>query len=173
MSNSSSIASPEDLRLIVRSAEDLEVLSTLLQDAIIPGEDMVFDRESGSFIIVANRFCWDLPVTPDLQTEAGGPVYQRRLCGVQFRGVTRVQKARIPADRNATFFNLLAITLMETKQSEDTDGGITLRLTFSAGASIQISSRSLNVLAEDFSTPQPTGNKPLHDLGVRPIERGD
>jgi hypothetical protein len=33
------------LRLLARDGADIEVLSTLLQDAIVPGADMLFDRD--------------------------------------------------------------------------------------------------------------------------------
>ena len=106
----------DPLRLKVSSGEDLQVLSALLQDAIIPGEDMVFARADQRFILVANRFCWDQPAEDGLVSESGAPVFQRQLCGVQFHGVSRVQTSGLPADRKAALLNLLAITTV--------DGGI-------------------------------------------------
>ena len=49
------------LKLRAVSAEDVEILSALLQDAIIPGEDMTHDRTGRRFVMVVNRFCWDQP----------------------------------------------------------------------------------------------------------------
>ena len=46
------------LRLLANDSDDVGVLSALLQDAIIPGSDMSFDRTLNAFMIVANRFCW-------------------------------------------------------------------------------------------------------------------
>ena len=43
------------LRLLALDEDDVAVVSTLLQDAIIPGVDMEFNRKTGQFIIVANR----------------------------------------------------------------------------------------------------------------------
>ncbi|HCA91498.1 MAG TPA: hypothetical protein DEP10_06100, partial [Alphaproteobacteria bacterium] len=108
----------DPLRLKVSSDEDLQVLSALLQDAIIPGEDMVYARADQRFILVANRFCWDQPTEDGLVSESGEPVFQRQLCGVQFLGVSRVQTSGLPADRKAALLNLLAITTV--------DGGIEL-----------------------------------------------
>ena len=49
------------LRLLARDEDDVAVVSVLLQDAIIPGADMEFNRKTNQFIIVANRFCWEIP----------------------------------------------------------------------------------------------------------------
>ena len=100
----------EALRLQVKGVEDLEVLSTLLQDAIIPGEDMAFERADHRFIMVANRFCWDQPAEKGLVGADGEPVYQRQLCGLQFLGVTRIQTSGLPTDRKTALLNLLAMT---------------------------------------------------------------
>ncbi|MEC7211270.1 MAG: DUF2948 family protein, partial [Pseudomonadota bacterium] len=97
------------LRLLAETKDDLEVLSTLLQDAIIPGEDMFHDRGGRMFVMVVNRFCWDLPPVPGVTSHDGGPVYERRLCGVQIRHVAAVRQTGMPADRRAALLNLLTI----------------------------------------------------------------
>ena len=109
----------DPLRLKVSSDEDLQVLSALLQDAIIPGEDMVYARADQRFILVANRFCWDQPTEDGLVSESGEPVFQRQLCGVQFLGVSRVQTSGLPADRKAALLNLLAIGFAEKVWSQN------------------------------------------------------
>ena len=49
------------LRLVAKDEADIEVMSTLLQDAIIAGADMHYDTQCACFMIVANRFCWERP----------------------------------------------------------------------------------------------------------------
>ena len=100
----------DGLRLRAKSDDDLQVLSALLQDAIIPGEDMVFERAGNRFIMVANRFCWDQPPEKDVKSADGGSVYQRRLCGVQFLGVAGIRTMGIPADRKAALLNPVSYT---------------------------------------------------------------
>ena len=46
----------ESLRLVAKDEVDLEVVSALLQDAIIAGADMHYDAQHDCFMIVANRF---------------------------------------------------------------------------------------------------------------------
>ena len=143
----------DGLRLCAKSDEDLQVLSALLQDAIIPGEDMVFERARNRFIMVANRFCWDLPPEKDVKSADGGSVYQRRLCGVQFLGVTRIRTMGIPADRKAALLNLLAMAKLD-------DG--TIELAFSGGAALRLEIDRLDIVAEDIGLAQPTIFHPTH-----------
>ena len=44
------------LRLLARDEADVAVVSALLQDAIIPGADMEFNRKTNQYIIVGYLF---------------------------------------------------------------------------------------------------------------------
>ena len=100
---------PSRLKLMARGRADFEILSALIQDAIVPGEDMVWDRAGSCFVMLANRFCWDLPAQKGVKSKSGGPVHQRRLCAVQVHGVMTVRTSGMPQSRKGTLFNLLAI----------------------------------------------------------------
>ena len=45
--------------------------------------DMSFDRKLNEFVIVANRFCWELEPSVDVKSSDGKPIYERRLCGIR------------------------------------------------------------------------------------------
>ena len=143
----------DGLRLRAKSDDDLQVLSALLQDAIIPGEDMVFERAGNRFIMVANRFCWDQPPEKDLKSADGGSVYQRRLCGVQFLGVAGIRTMGIPADRKGALLNLLAISRVDDR---------TVELAFSGGAALRLEIDAMDIVAEDIGLAQPTIFHPTH-----------
>jgi hypothetical protein len=144
------------LRLRAVSSEDIEVLSTLLQDAIIPGEDMTYDRSSRRFVMVANRFCWDRPAVAGVTTDAGAPVYERQLCGIQIHGVDQVRTVGMPTSRRGALFNLLAVTGVTTEQATHVE------LLFSGGVSLRLESDRLLILAEDLEEGHPTPNLPSH-----------
>ena len=148
------------LRLKAAGRDDLEVLSALLQDAIIPGEDMFHDQRGRRFVMVVNRFCWDQPPVRGVTSEDGGPVYQRRLCGVQIRGVRTVRQSGMPSDRRSALFNLLAVKAVENETSD----GERIELLFSGGAALQLDLDGLSVIAEDIDAGQPTPNRPAHDV---------
>ena len=144
------------LRLRAVSIEDVEVLSTLLQDAIIPGEDMTFDRPGRRFVMVANRFCWDRPAVAGVTTDSGAPVYERQLCGVQVHGIDQVRTAGMPTARRGALFNLLAISATTTLD------GANVEMLFSGGVSLRLDADSLLILAEDLEEGRPTPNLPSH-----------
>ena len=67
----------ESLRLVAKDETDLEVVSALLQDAIIAGADMHYDEQHDCFMFVANRFCWERPALADVNDSTGGTVRER------------------------------------------------------------------------------------------------
>ena len=155
--------SPSDLgeddtrvRLRAASVSDVEVISALLQDAIIPGEDMTFDRAGRRFVMVANRFCWDRPPLEGVTSESGAPVYERRLCGVRIEGVNGVESAGMPATRRGALFNLLAITVADTADAR-------VEILFSDGVSLRLAVDGISILAEDLDDGRPTSVMPAHD----------
>ena len=155
--------SPSDLgeddtrvRLRAASVSDVEVISALLQDAIIPGEDMTFDRAGRRFVMVANRFCWDRPPLEGVTSESGAPIYQRRLCGVRIEGVNGVESAGMPATRRGALFNLLAITVVDAADAK-------VEILFSDGVSLRLAVDDVSILAEDLDDGRPTSVMPAHD----------
>lgn len=145
------------LRLLARDPADIEVLSALLQDAIIPGADMLFDRESQRFIFIANRFCWERPPVEGVTGEDGDPVFERSLCGVRIEGVQRVLQTGMPSKRVMALFNLLAVT------SEVQDDGTTkINLVFSGDAALRLIVEKIDLAAEDVEAARPTLNQPQH-----------
>ena len=155
--------SPSDLgeddtrvRLRAASMSDVEVISALLQDAIIPGEDMTFDRAGRRFVMVANRFCWDRPPLEGVTSESGAPVYERRLCGVRIEGVNGVESAGMPATRRGALLNLLAITVADAADAR-------VEILFSDGVSLRLAVDGISILAEDLDDGRPTSVMPAHD----------
>ena len=155
--------SPSDLgeddtrvRLRAASVSDVEVISALLQDAIIPGEDMTFDRAGRRFVMVANTFCWDRPPLEGVTSESGAPVYERRLCGVRIEGVNGVESAGMPATRRGALLNLLAITVADAADAR-------VEILFSDGVSLRLAVDGISILAEDLDDGRPTSVMPAHD----------
>ena len=146
------------LRLLARDGADIEVLSTLLQDAIVPGADMLFDRDVKRFIFIANRFCWERPAIADVTGEKGEPVHERTLCAVQIEGVQRVLQTGMPVRRDTALFNLLAVT-----NGAGADDGTYVDLMFSAGATLRLLVENIEIAAEDVEATRPTTSQPKHE----------
>ena len=146
------------LRLLARDSADIGVLSTLLQDAIVPGVDMLFDRDRKRFIFIANRFCWERPAIAEVTGEKGEPVRERSLCVVRIEGVQRVLQNNIPAGRDKELFNLLAVICGDGAENE-----IYVDLMFSAGTTVRLLVEIIEVAATDVEEARPTTSQPKHE----------
>ena len=49
------------LNLLSRDVNDLMVVSSMLQDAIVSAEDMAYLEKERAFVMVVNRFQWEQP----------------------------------------------------------------------------------------------------------------
>ena len=151
----------ESLRLVAGDVADIEVVSTLLQDAIIAGSDMHYDAQHNCFMIVANRFCWERPALADVNDSNGEAVHERALCGVRINHVTGVQRRRWPKDWRHAFFNLLV--LKPASMPKQTNGTI-LEFNFSGGPSMRLITKQITIVLGDLDSRRPTNLQPRHDL---------
>ena len=151
----------ESLRLVAKDEVDLEVVSALLQDAIIAGADMHYDAQHDCFMIVANRFCWERTALADMNDSTGRAVHERALCGVRINHVTAVQKRLWPADWRDAFLNLLALKLVAMPQQ---DSGCMMELSFSGGPSMRLTTKEIDIVVGDLDGGHPTNLQPRHDL---------
>ena len=151
----------ESLLLVAREAADLEVVSALLQDAIIAGVDMHYDARDNCFMIVANRFCWERSALADINASRGDAVHERAICGVRINHVTAVQKRRWPADWRDAFLNLLALKRLAMPQQ---DSGCVIELSFSGGPSMRLITKQIDIVLGDLDSGRPTNLQPRHDL---------
>ena len=149
------------LRLVAKDEADIEVVSTLLQDAIIAGADMHYDTQHACFRIVANRFCWERPALAGMNVSKGEAVRERALCGLRINHVTAVQKWRWPADWHYAFLNLLALKLLGVPQQYS---GHTMEFSFSGGPSMRLITKQINIVLGDLDSGRPTNLQPWHDL---------
>lgn len=143
------------VRLRAVDAEDIRVVSALLQDAIIPIADMAYLPGDRQFVILASRFQWegrapDGGPTPD----EGGEDAARIQCAVRFSGVTAVRRRGVDLRQRGAFLSLLAL--------EPVDGAVLLRL--SGGADIRLEGDAIECRLSDRGDPWPTRSRPDHGL---------
>ena len=148
------------LRLIAHDSDDVRVLSALLQDAIVPGSDMSFDRKLNEFVIVANRFCWELEPSVDVKSSDGKPIYERRLCGIRIARVRSVQHCNWPKMRQYELLNLLALVLVD--MAEQAGDGAVLQFEFSGGSSLRLIVDDIDIVLADLDLGHPTSLQPAH-----------
>ena len=132
------------LKLKAADAEDVEVLSAILQDAIVPLCDVAFQPDEKTFIMVAQR----------LKREAHEDTVPERICcAVNIRGVVAVQCQGLDLNEEGRILDLLAI------RSENN----TVTFLFAAGARIRLQLDGWSMFIEDFGEPWPSVCTPCHD----------
>jgi hypothetical protein len=142
------------LRLRAEDAEDLAVISACLQDALVAVRDLAYDRDTGTFVLVANRFRWE--------GSGGGPAegapFERTLCGVAFEEIDEVAYRGFHRSEEDRILALLAIRTIFGA------GGGIIDLEFAAGAAIRLSTAAIRCRVRDFGEPWPTVWQPGHPL---------
>jgi Protein of unknown function (DUF2948) len=138
----------DTLKLRAEDAEDLAVVSAVLQDALVPVADMAFLEDERRFVLVANRFRWE--------RAANGmrPSLERTLAGVCFEGVTAVQKRGFSLAERDRLLGLLAVRAAE--------GGILVE--FADNVSIRLQAERIACRIEDIGEPWPTQWRPSHPV---------
>ena len=151
-----------NLRLLAADGDDLAVASALLQDAIIPGVDISFNRDNRQFILIANRFCWEQPALKDITSAGGKPVHERRLCAVRLSHVVSVQRQNWPDNHKEALFNMLAL---HQPDMAETGGTVQqLQMDFSGGASLRMTVDKLDLIVADLNAGHPTSLYPQHNI---------
>ena len=135
------------LRLLAEDAQDLQVISAALQDAIVRVGDILHEPRARRLTIVLNRFRW----------EAGRR--ERVRAALQFGDVLDVKARRIRQEAKAAVLSLLALTF-EPNGEEDPGG--TVVLTFAGGGALRAQVEALDAVLVDLSAPWPTPRAPRH-----------
>jgi len=145
------------LKLRITDAADLEVASTLLQDALVPVGDIAWLRSKRRFVMAVNRFRWES--TGD---ERAGSA-ERVLAGVGFGEVTAVRMRDVDLARRDVFLSLLAIVLGTH------NGTPVIDINFAGSADVRPTIRlavvRIDGLVEDFGEAWPTVWQPSHAEG--------
>ena len=135
------------LQLAALDAEDLDVISAHMQDALLLVGDMTFNAKRKQFALVANRFAWDEEETR-----------QRRRSGLHFDRVLAVKHLNIRTPEKDAVLSLLAIGFEEGDQPS---GSIVL--TFSGGGSIRLQVECIEVSMKDLGPAWETRHTPVHE----------
>jgi hypothetical protein len=134
----------DQLHLRAHDLEDLSIISSMVQDALIPAGDMAYLPDSRQFVMALNRFQWE---------KAGAtPPYHRTHAGLRFDNITMVQRLNIKASERDRLLCLLSITYDDQ----------TVMLTFSEDVAIRLGSHGVAVALDDLGEPWPTRWKPEH-----------
>ncbi len=138
------------LKLIALDRDDIEVISTHLQDSVLKVADIVWRPDQSRLVIGLNRFDWEA-------VHDGCRAYRRRRAALRFERVLALKCKNIkPADQDAVL-NLLAVDFVES----DAPAG-TVTLMFSGGAALRLQVECLEVELADLGPVWVTAACPHH-----------
>jgi Protein of unknown function (DUF2948) len=142
---------PQGLRLRAVDGDDIAVISTILQDALVPVAEMAYLPDERRFVLVLNRFRWEPEEGPPREK------HERTLTGLCIDGVTRVQRRGFSPADGERILVLLAI------RAE----GPTIFLDFSGDSSIRLDTDGFDCRLDDMGEPWPTKWRPRHDIAEK------
>jgi hypothetical protein len=149
------------LSLGAEDADDLAVVSAVLQDAVVRVADVAWQKRRRRFVAMLNRFLWeDVPPADGEPFAAPVRLNQRVRSGLHFDGVLAVTATGIDPSQRDLVLELLAVT-----HEGAGDGSGTITLVFAGNAAIRLSVECIDCYLRDVSAPWPTRHRPSHDLG--------
>jgi len=142
------------LNLGAMDPEDLQVVSSLSQDAIFPITEMTWRPGERRFAILINRFRWE-----DQGRTRHAPERVQSLLVID--NVLRVASQGIDRNDRDTVLSLLSVTF---EPGEEGSGH--LILTLAGDGAIRLEIEALDVTLKDVTRPYraPSGKAPNHDV---------
>lgn len=137
------------LRLWATDEHDLQVVSALVQDAVLPASEMRWQKGARRFAMLINRFRWEHGVRRAERVQSVLTANEVR--GVRGQGV-------VPGDADT----ILSLLSLEWERGEDADG--VLRLIFAGDGVIEVTCECLDLILSDVTRPYaaPSGKAPDH-----------
>lgn len=142
------------LRLKALDAEDLAVLSSLVQDAVFPASEMRWLPKERRFALFLNRFRWE---DAD-RAKARHRDYERVQSVLAVEDVTSVRSQGVPRGDADMVLSLLS---MDFAPGEDGTG--TLTLTLAGDGVIALAVEALEVVLRDVTRPYVAPSKKVPD----------
>lgn len=144
------------LRLIAQEAEDLQVISSLVQDAVLPITEMRYDRKARRFALLLNRFRWEDKAAAEVSKRD----YERVRSLLVVEDVLSVKSYGIDRSDKDMILSLLSIGF-----TAGDEGTGVLELTLAGDGAISIAVEALDIRLEDVSRPYiaPSRQAPNHD----------
>ncbi len=143
------------LHLKAMDAEDLQVISSLVQDAVFPVTEMKWDRAHLRFALLINRFRWEdasgSPQRPHSYERVQSILVVDNVIKVSSQGIDRAEKDLI--------LSLLSIAFLPGE-----DGTGRVELTLAGDGAIALEVEALDVTLKDVTRPYlaPSRKRPQH-----------
>lgn len=137
------------LNLGAFDGDDLNVISSLAQDAVFPASEMRWHRAGGRFALLLNRVRWE-----DAGKSRHAP--ERVQSVLIFNTVQNVASQGVPKGDSDTILSLLGISFEETTAPSGF-----LTLTLAGDGAIRLSVEAIEVTLKDVTKPYVAPSKKL------------
>ena len=140
----------EPVKFVAFDRDDLEVVSTHLQDSLVKVSDIMWRPQERRLVVAVSRFDW-------LAAEGGNGDLRRCRSALRFERVTSCKCRCVnPAGKDATL-NLLAVEFSDT----DPPAGV-VSLIFSGGGVLRLEVECLEAELADLGPSWPANCRPIH-----------
>lgn len=143
------------LALIAHDADDLPVLSALLQDAVFPLRELAYIRPRRRFAILLSRFRWE----DRARAQGQGRSYERVQSLLVIHDVLAVRSTGFDPSAKEAVQSLLSVTFAPAS-----DGAGILTLTLSGGGAIALELEALDASLRDVTRPHLAKSVPDHGV---------
>jgi hypothetical protein len=144
----------DQVKFVALDRDDLEVVSTHLQDALVKVADVIWRPQEKRLVVGLSRFDW-------LSAEGTRPELRRCRSALRFERVNCCKCRQVnPAGKDAVL-NLLAVEFAET----DAPAGV-VTLIFSGGGMLRLEVECLEAELADLGPSWPAAERPVHRDGT-------
>jgi hypothetical protein len=140
----------DQLKFVVLDEEDLEVVSTHLQDAVAKVSDVLWRPQEKRLVVALNRFDWE-------SAQSAKPEYRRCRTALRFERVLSCKYRDLNPAGKDTVLNLLAVEFSET----DAPSGV-VTISFSGGPTLRLEVECLEAELADLGPAWTTAARPVH-----------
>ena len=140
----------EPVKFVALDPEDLEVVSTHLQDAQVKVADVMWRPKEKRLVVALNRFDW-------LAAECTRPELRRCRSALRFERVNSCKCRCVNPHGKEDVLNLLAVEFSET----DSPAGV-VTLIFSGGGALRLEVECLEAELADIGPSWPAAVRPTH-----------
>lgn len=144
------------LNLGAEDADDLGVISALIQDAVLPVTEMTWRRADRRFALFLNRFRWEDADAATLRRRA----FERVQAVLSVENVLKVESQGIDRSDRDVILSVLSIAF---EPGEDGAGDVIV--TLAGDGAIRVQVEALDVRLRDVTRPYiaPSGHAPSHE----------
>ncbi len=145
-------AARRPLRLLAEDADDLQVISAALQDAVTTVGEIAYEPAARRLTVALNRFCWECSEDEPIRIRAG----------LQLGGVLAFKSRDVKRDAKDAVISILAVTFEPSAEEGDPGGAVLIHL--AGGGDFRAEVECVDAVLSDLSDPWPAQAAPAHEV---------